>query len=693
MSSSKITAPIPPRQGDVSPSSSGSVGFGARGSWGAICREVVVVAKFDGYSVSHQVWHRERFCIYVEKSPQAIKGLGQADSAAERYKLEGDTLTTNAFEAALKDLSENYIGIKKGTGQFKKNFVSDIVTVKLSGPNRSLFNILDLPGLVMASCNVNESELQGTQELAIHYISRPENTVMLIGVFTKCDKETSLDEIHTIVSSTTSKSEGGESVFENGMFVVCNKDDTENGLSRSEIEQDIFGKEPWSRIPIERRGVSKFKDYLGEILTLRIEQAFPKLERDIWLQLKDKRAMELELGEPRSTLSQEQAYLNQFVRKYAKQATLALRRPGWLEHSNLDLRQKLRILNDQFDKVMRWTGGVWSFSDANINPHSVISEYLTVIDNTHIDKEAKNQQAYEVLHQAGDQRDFKLELSKIPAFEEYEHVKTWAEFESTIRDYLHRFGASQPPGVVNSDIYPVIYRLQVSKWGSIAQEHLERVRDALQLSYEGILSSVCPDTGSTSTLHRELKGRLFLMFRATFEKAQRRMEDYCKQETETELLQTTDERFIHELDGWRMLRYARAFHDGCSVHDGQTQTLASRTTLANMWHIMDISNERRMICDIHDVVKVYYEISLQSFIRHITQTIVEGFIMDKDGPLSKLTTDYVLGLSEKDVGKITKEDKTTGELREQLKRDIAKLEGARDIAKAARDKVEAIRAV
>jgi hypothetical protein len=66
--------------------------------------------------------------------------------------------------------------------------------------------------------------------------------------------------------------------------------------------------------------------------------------------------------------------------------------------------------------------------------------------------------------------------------------------------------------------------------------------------------------------------------------------------------------------------------------------------------------------------------------------------MDKDGPLSKLTSDYVLQLSENEIGEITREDKTTGELRDQLQRDIAKLEGAQKIAKDARDKVEASKA-
>jgi hypothetical protein len=67
--------------------------------------------------------------------------------------------------------------------------------------------------------------------------------------------------------------------------------------------------------------------------------------------------------------------------------------------------------------------------------------------------------------------------------------------------------------------------------------------------------------------------------------------------------------------------------------------------------------------------------------------------MDKDGPLSKLTSDYVFQLSETEIGEITREDKNIGELRDQVKGEIAALKDAQEIAKNARDKVEKLKAV
>ncbi|RKL47903.1 hypothetical protein BFJ70_g2270 [Fusarium oxysporum] len=614
---------------------------------------------------------RERFRISLERAPQDVNGLQRADAAADNYRLEGDTLNMDASKAALEDLSENHIGIRKGQGTGAKNFVPDIVRVELSGPNRSLFNILDLPGLISSEYGVNEPEPLGTHELAKQYISRPENTIIctipatsdlgnqrayqickehisnkrrLVGVFTKCDKA-DREEAERAVVSAKSDIDNGDSIFKDGMFVVCNK-----SLESRVNEDEIFNREPWSRIHSGRRGSMKLKDHPGEILTCEIEKAFPRLENDINSRLKEKRDNLKNMGEPRLNDSQQQEYLNRF-----------------------------------FDNVMRWVGGFWRFDDEGVDPRAVCSNYGAFIDK----KQEQPGTARQILFPTPKLEDYTEELKAIPAFEEHEHVESFDKFVDTVTSQLRRFGASQPPGVINSDIYPVIYRVQVSKWGSIAQEHLDRVKDAMKSSYEEILRSVCPDSEGTMILHHELKSRLHSMFCETLNKTKQELDRYCEQETQKELLQTTNNEFRTKLEAWRMLRYAKAFYKGTGGEEAQD--LISTQTLSTMWTSMDLSNQGRMMYDIHDVFKVYYGISLESLISHVTQTIVEGFVMDKDGPLIKMTTEYVLGLPRQEVSDITKEDKKTGQLREQLNSDIKKLEGAQEIAKDVRVKVEVLK--
>ncbi|EGU78672.1 hypothetical protein FOXB_10818, partial [Fusarium oxysporum f. sp. conglutinans Fo5176] len=449
---------------------------------------------------------RERFRISLERAPQDVNGLQRADAAADNYRLEGDTLTMDAFKAALEDLSENHIGIRKGQGTGAKNFVPDI-TGK-----------------------------------------------------------------HYNVISAKSDIDNGDSIFKDGMFVVCNK-----SLESRVNEDEIFNRKPWSQVHSGRRGSMKLKDHLGEILTCEIEKAFPRLENDINSRLKEKRDSLKNMGEPRLNDSQQQEYLNRFVRQYSSKCTLALRRPGLLESETMDLRRELNDINTQFDNVMRWVGGFWRFDDEGVDPRAVCSNYGAFIDK----KQEQPGTAKQILFPTPELEDYTEELKAIPAFEEHEHVEPFDKFVDTVTSKLRRFGASQPPGVINSDIYPVIYRVQVSKWGSIAQEHLDRVKDAMKSSYEEILRSICPDSGGTMILHHELKTRLHSMFCETLNKAKQELDKYCEQETQKELLQTTNNEFRTKLEAWRMLRYARAFYKGTGGEEAQD--LISTQTLSTMW--------------------------------------------------------------------------------------------------------------
>lgn len=61
----------------------------------------------------------------------------------------------------------------------RKNFSSKVLRVELSGPKRSQFGILDLPGIFGASVGtVTEPERRGVEEMVVAYMQRPENIIM-----------------------------------------------------------------------------------------------------------------------------------------------------------------------------------------------------------------------------------------------------------------------------------------------------------------------------------------------------------------------------------------------------------------------------------------------------------------------------------------------------------------------------------
>jgi hypothetical protein len=70
------------------------------------------------------------------------------------------------------------MGIRKGVGADKKNFVANVVKIELSGPNRSQFSIRDLPGTISSAHKVNGHEMRGVKEMVTKYMQQPENIVM-----------------------------------------------------------------------------------------------------------------------------------------------------------------------------------------------------------------------------------------------------------------------------------------------------------------------------------------------------------------------------------------------------------------------------------------------------------------------------------------------------------------------------------
>jgi hypothetical protein len=70
------------------------------------------------------------------------------------------------------------LGINPGVGKDKKNFAAEVLKIEVSGPNRSHFSILDIPGIIANDYNVQKHEVENVRDLVIEYMKQPENIVM-----------------------------------------------------------------------------------------------------------------------------------------------------------------------------------------------------------------------------------------------------------------------------------------------------------------------------------------------------------------------------------------------------------------------------------------------------------------------------------------------------------------------------------
>jgi hypothetical protein len=71
------------------------------------------------------------------------------------------------------------MGILQGSGPNKKNFSSHVLKIELSGPTRSHFGILDVPGVFNAPIDgITEQEMAGVTKMVTSYMKKSENIIM-----------------------------------------------------------------------------------------------------------------------------------------------------------------------------------------------------------------------------------------------------------------------------------------------------------------------------------------------------------------------------------------------------------------------------------------------------------------------------------------------------------------------------------
>jgi hypothetical protein len=70
------------------------------------------------------------------------------------------------------------MGLRTGLGDDRKNFVAEVLKIELSGPNRSYFSILDLPGTFQMASMVNEADQAKVESMVREYMNNEDNIVM-----------------------------------------------------------------------------------------------------------------------------------------------------------------------------------------------------------------------------------------------------------------------------------------------------------------------------------------------------------------------------------------------------------------------------------------------------------------------------------------------------------------------------------
>ncbi|KAH7165725.1 P-loop containing nucleoside triphosphate hydrolase protein [Dactylonectria macrodidyma] len=654
---------------------------------------------------------KDCFRITIEPAEVTIRGLEKAPETIRDYICTGETFTAEVFVEAVNEVSSKYIGIRHGKTAESNNFAAEVLKVELSGPNRPYFSILDLPGHFNSTYEVNKQDQAKIEEMIIEYMEKPENTVIcvldassdlshqpilelahdhiedrgrILGVFTKCDRlRSNLEEAEQAAAialgndlkTNLSLAEDDPRLMQDGWFFVRNRNDKDSDHSELEVsEKQLLNTFPWNKVPEERRGCTALKAHLGAILDSKIKSSFPAIRDHIARSLDAKLAEMDLLGEPRESNSARRNYALAVATAYDRRAAMALDRPGISQNPVLELRQEVNRLNKEFDEFMRLKGAKWEFKDYEVDPAERLEE-LTI----KLQPPDESQVTPQVKPQGKPQGDKDRVFDT--AFKSCLETLGSDQLLKEIERQLKAFQSNQLPGNINPAIYPAMHRIQVSKWVAISNIHMDRVSNSVSKCMNAILDDVCPPKKGTVRLHNGLKELLNQCFETAGKTAKELYQVQQKQETECELLSTTGDAFAREAYLWRKVRY----WEGCL--SGLRPGMGNALAVTACFDHAHPSNEKNMVNEVNDVLKVYYKVAMEAFIRSITNT-VEGYVSSEDGPIKGGQVRRIHNLSDEHLERIAGEDKSTQNKRFTLKKEIKELESALGIVERAKREVE-----
>ncbi|KAK8046043.1 hypothetical protein PG996_014107 [Apiospora saccharicola] len=638
------------------------------------------------------------------------------DSPYDKYIYRAEALDSQTFAELMEEVTEQYMGIKPGRQPGDKNFATEVLKIELSGPQRAHFSILDIPGLISNDIRVHTSEMDGIRSMIVEYMSKPQNIVInvtscvseatidldsspifrhalehvdssrLIPVFTKCDRASDLEMIVKIAAGENSLYRS----MQHGWFVVRNRiGDEDASFDLDEAEATLFGESPWSRIPSTRRGSRKLRDYLGGLLCDKIRKEFPAMQQKVRQLLSRELQIKSCLGEPRDDHKARLQYLMSIIQEYNTDALQALERPWRLPDETMRLRSIVSNCNKDFDNAMMIDGHTYEFEEPQL-------EYPQA------PPPATSQPGFPPTPEGSPQHKSmrhglkKASLSMPPQFGD--SPQTPAELRTEIRRQIYNFQSSQLPGLLNPDIFPVLYRTQTKKWESIARQHLEFVaqstRDAALLLLGYVFQHEL--TGETNATHDRLADTLLRMSKASEQRALGELQRYCGKEADFPFF-TTNPEFARRLEENRRIRFknhtfqhfkmlfeaTQAAQATAEAEGGGVDSGLFDASLDAMYVRMHPSTAQHTEDEAHDILKAYYELSLRTFIEHVTKRIVEDMMSSKEGPLLGLSTDYLMGLSEAEIEEIAREDEVAQARRKQCLARMSRLTEANRIAENA----------
>ncbi|CAN8095619.1 unnamed protein product [Discula destructiva] len=597
-------------------------------------------------------------------------------SENERKSLEGFHQELDGFDrlAGLIEAAKIAMGIHGG-----KAFSKDLLKIEITGPDRPHLTIVDLPGLIHSETkHQTKADVDLIQDVVKEYMKEPRSVILAVisakndlanqivlnlaraadptgnrtmGIITKPDTLIPGSSSETFYASLARNE---EVEFRLGWHVLKNMD-TDKGVftvkKRDEEEKQFFSDGIWNELPSALLGITELNGRLSKVLLKQIAQELPNVIKEIGSKLKHCQEQIDKLGLPRTTVNEQIYYLMQVSQSFqtlVKAAVDGTYNDTFFDDPKSDCGYKQRI--------------------------------RAVIQNLN--------------------RDFANEMSERGHYRQITATATATEIGSTtvyitredfidhIQELMRRTRGRELPCTFSPLIVSNLFKEQSHPWGSILENHVQKVFEATEEFTEYLCWHISDSTAAPRLLSDVIRPALDGLMESMNQKAKELLLPheqghpitYNQQFFET-LQKSRDDRrrdmvlaavTAHlGVDEASLKSTTHYFYDNRAVNlDALVDALAKRSE-------SDI--DRLAASEALDCMDAYYKVALKRFLDDVAVELVETKLI---APLaSVLLPQDVFSWPTDRVESIAGESEENKRQREQLQKQLDVLNKGSDFCK------------
>jgi GTPase SAR1 family protein len=380
-------------------------------------------------------------------------------------------------------------------------FARDVLSIEISGPKEPQLTLVDIPGLIATSSRgITKADVDMVTEITDHYIAQ-QRTICLAVVSATNDysNQKILEKVRDVdpkgdrtlgiitkpdglaADSGAEKSfielaQNKDIFFKLGWHVLKNRKFEErefNLMERNFSETTFFRTSNFKCLPPECVGIDSLRNRLSLLLFDHVKLELPKLKHDLEKALSEARGQLEVMGVARSLPAECKTYLAQLSLAYHNICSAAINGHYEGEYFRLDVdatfnlnsastirrtRAVVQSLNSKFEQEMRASGRLYDI-DAALDSQA---------QDTFTNTLAKN-----------------VDSSKIQKLSKDEALD-W------VRQVIVRTRGKELMGNFNPIVVAELFWDQSSKWGQLAEDHVERVAEICSRFLKTLLQDKCP---------------------------------------------------------------------------------------------------------------------------------------------------------------------------------------------------------